>query len=71
VLAAIDLAGDAPTSVSAGPLLAGAFVSFAVGLLAIHWLLRWLQQGRLYLFAWWCIGVGILVLAWQFTDSRP
>jgi undecaprenyl-diphosphatase len=71
VLAAIDLAGDAPTSVSAGPLLAGAFVSFAVGLLAIHWLLRWLYQGRLYLFAWWCIGVGILVLAWQFTDPGP
>jgi undecaprenyl-diphosphatase len=43
----------------------GAAVSFVVGLFALNWLLRWLQAGRLHLFAWWCIPLGIGVVAWQ------
>jgi undecaprenyl-diphosphatase len=47
------------------PLAAGALTAFGVGLLALRWLLRWLEQGRLHLFAWWCIGLGAAVLVWQ------
>jgi len=46
-------------------LLLGGIVSFVVGLAALGWLIRWLQQGRFQQFAWWCIPVGLAVLAWQ------
>lgn len=46
-------------------LLAGGIVSFVVGLVALAWLVRWLEQGRFQFFAWWCIPVGLVVLAWQ------
>lgn len=46
-------------------LLMGGFVSFVVGLAALAWLIRWLQQGRFQQFAWWCIPVGLAVLVWQ------
>ncbi|MGE0609822.1 MAG: undecaprenyl-diphosphate phosphatase [Pirellulales bacterium] len=46
-------------------LLVGAIVSFLVGVLALKWLLHWLQAGRLHWFGWWCIGIGIAVVAWQ------
>ncbi len=54
-------AGSTPITV----LGVGALVSFAVGLLALAWLIRWLDRGRLHLFAWWVIPLGIAVLAWQ------
>jgi undecaprenyl-diphosphatase len=56
-----------PGQVHYGSLTAGAVVSFLVGLLALWWLLKWLQQGRLHLFAWWCIALGAAVLAWQLS----
>jgi len=43
----------------------GAAVSFVVGLVALGWLIRWIDQGKLYLFAWWVIPVGIIVIMWQ------
>ncbi|HUT10962.1 MAG TPA: undecaprenyl-diphosphate phosphatase [Thermoguttaceae bacterium] len=43
----------------------GATVSCAVGLISLWWLVRWLQQGRLYLFAFWVIPLGVAVIAWQ------
>lgn len=46
-------------------LLIGGLVSFVVGLFALHWLIRWLEAGRLRLFAWWCIPLGIGVTIWQ------
>jgi undecaprenyl-diphosphatase len=46
-------------------LLLGATISFVVGLLALWWLIRWLQQGRLQWFAYWCIPVGVIAVAWQ------
>ena len=36
-----------------------------LGLAALGWLLRWLRQGRLHLFAWWCFALGAGVIAWQ------
>ncbi len=43
-------------------LLAGAAVSFGVGLVSLIWLVKWLEKGRLQWFAWWCIPVGVAVI---------
>jgi len=49
-------------------LSAGASVSFVVGVFALWWLIRWLERGRLQLFAWWCIPVGLLIVVWQLWE---
>lgn len=46
-------------------LAAGVVVSFVVGLVALNWLVRWLERGRFAQFAWWCIPLGIAVVVWQ------
>ncbi|HLF05261.1 MAG TPA: undecaprenyl-diphosphate phosphatase [Dehalococcoidia bacterium] len=53
-------------AVAAGPLLLAGVVSFASGLLVVHWFMRWLRRGRLEWFAVYCavIGGGYLLL-WQ------
>jgi len=53
------------TSTPLGYLLLGAGVAFGVGLASLWWLVRWLERGRLQWFAWWCIPVGVIVIAWQ------
>ena len=40
----------------------GAFISFAVGIFALKWLIGWSRQDRLHWFAGWCIPVGVLVI---------
>jgi undecaprenyl-diphosphatase len=46
---------------------AAAAVAFVTGLAAIHWLMRWLRQGRLWWFSGYCAVVGSLaVLLWGF-----
>jgi undecaprenyl-diphosphatase len=47
------------------PLAAGALTALVVGVVSLLWLLKWLEQGRLHLFAWWCIALGIAVVLWQ------
>ena len=44
----------------------GFTVSFAVGIAALIWLMKWLAGGKLYRFAWWLFPLGAAVLAWQF-----
>ena len=44
-------------------LLVGAFISFAVGIVALRWLIGWSHQDRLHWFAWWCIPVGLAAIA--------
>jgi len=46
-------------------LLIGLLVSFAVGLLALYGLLRIIQHGRLYVFAYYLIPLGLVVVFWQ------
>jgi undecaprenyl-diphosphatase len=48
-----------------GLLVMGAAVSFLVGLAALCWLERWLEKGRMHLFAWYVIPLGVAVLIWQ------
>jgi len=52
-----------PTPV--GELMFGAVVAFVVGIFALRWLLAWLQAGKFYQFAYWCIPLGVVVTAWQ------
>ncbi len=46
-------------------LLIGAVVSFVVGLLALRWLIRLVNQQRLHWFAWYCAAAGTLTVGWQ------
>ncbi len=46
-------------------LAAGIAVSFVVGLAALAWLVRWVEQGRIWWFAAWCFPLGVAVLLWS------
>lgn len=65
VLESLKLVHGVPGMPPAGGLLLGAGISFLVGLLALWWLIRWLNKGRLYRFAWYLIPLGGGVLVWQ------
>lgn len=43
----------------------GIVISFLVGLAALWVLVRILETGRLQIFAWWCLPLGVAVVAWQ------
>ena len=43
------------------PSLLGMVCSFAVGLLALRWLSRWLEQGRWHLFGFYCLAASLLM----------
>jgi undecaprenyl-diphosphatase len=61
----------APPAVPWPTLAAGIGISFVVGVLALVWLLRWLEGGKLHWFAWWCIPLGIAVVWWQLAGPGP
>jgi undecaprenyl-diphosphatase len=65
VLELKDVAGEQGTSTPLPYLLLGVAVSFATGLFALWWVVRWLERGRLQYFALWCIPVGIAVIIWR------
>ena len=69
LIEAIDLLGEPAGATPFAALAAGGVLSFIVGLAALTWLVRWLQQGRLHLFAWWVFPLGIAVLAWQLLET--
>ncbi len=46
-------------------LAVGAIVSFAVGLVALRWLVRWVEKGQLHWFAYWLIPFGFAIVIWQ------
>ena len=48
-----------------GILAVGLLVSFLVGLGALALLIRWVRQGRLAMFAYYLVPLGIIVIAWQ------
>lgn len=60
------LRAESVTQSTSPKLLAlGALISFVVGLFSLWLLLRTLEKGKLEWFSYWCIPVGIAVLAWQ------
>lgn len=49
-------------------MLVAFLLAFGSGFLAIHWLMRWLQGGRLWWFALYCVLVGgVSVVMWGLT----
>jgi len=71
VLQAVDLMQNARTTTPLLNLAVGALVAFSVGILALRWLLKWLEAGRLSWFAWWCVPLGIVALIWHLAVSTP
>ena len=65
LLQTVDLIRQPAESTPLAALALGALASFAVGLLSLWWLVRWIRQGRLYYFAGWVIPLGLAVVAWQ------
>ncbi|QDV71614.1 Undecaprenyl-diphosphatase [Rosistilla carotiformis] len=65
VLEMKDLAQSDLTMDRLAPLIVGAVVAFLVGIFALRWLIAWSRRGRLHLFAWWCIPMGIGTILWQ------
>ncbi len=67
LLEAVDAMKEGTTGTSPLNLAIGFFVSFAVGWVALKLLVRWVQQGRLALFAYYLIPLGVAVVAWQLS----
>jgi undecaprenyl-diphosphatase len=61
----MKLAKHGPGPIPMAGLLLGAVASFLVGLAALWWLIRWINQGRLSRFAWYVIPLGAIVVVWQ------
>ncbi|MGI6420049.1 MAG: undecaprenyl-diphosphate phosphatase [Thermoguttaceae bacterium] len=60
-----DVFEHPPADSQPGILAIGALVSFAIGLVALGWLIRWLEGGKLHRFAWWVLILGPVVVGWQ------
>lgn len=59
------LAGEVAVNITWQPMLLGAVISFAVGVLCLRWLIRLLVADRLHWFAIYCLIVGSLTIVWQ------
>ena len=57
--------GDIPLDVSF-QLVIAAGIALGVGLVSMHWLIRWLQQGRLWWFSVYCAFIGTISIAGSF-----
>lgn len=49
-------------------LAVGAIVSFSVGLVALRWLVKWVEKGKLHWFAYWLIPFGFAIVVWQLYE---
>jgi len=65
LLKAIDMVRGTSGGLATGQLLFGAVVSFAVGLFALRFLIRIVEQRKLHWFAYYCLALGSVVTAWQ------
>ncbi len=69
LLEAVDAMKEGTTGTPPLNLAIGFFVSFVVGLGALKLLVRWVQQGRLAMFAYYLIPLGVAVVAWQLMST--
>ncbi|MEM7457319.1 MAG: undecaprenyl-diphosphate phosphatase [Planctomycetota bacterium] len=65
VLEAKDIIEAGTTHTPLVLLLMGAAVACGVGLLALQWLVKWIESGKLHLFAYWVIPLGFALVVWQ------
>jgi len=69
LLEAVDAMKEGTTGTPPLNLAIGFVVSFAVGWVALKLLVRWVQQGRLAMFAYYLIPLGVAVVAWQLLEG--
>jgi len=67
VLEGFNLMNGSTVSTPVTTLLIGAAVAFVVGWFALVLLVRLVQRGRLDLFGYWLIPLGLVVIIWQLT----
>jgi len=60
LLTALDVSGGFQMPIPVA--LAGLISSFAVGVVALKWLLGWLEQGKFHYFGIYCFAVGLITL---------
>ena len=60
LLTALDVSGGFQMPIPVA--LAGLTSSFAVGVVALKWLLGWLEQGKFHYFGIYCLAVGLITL---------
>jgi len=65
VLEGIDVLQEGSTGTPIGSLAIGFVVSMLVGLVALRLLIRWVEQGRLAMFAYYLVPLGVAVVGWQ------
>lgn len=65
LLEGLEILGGQTSTTSAGVLAAGFAVSTVVGLAALAALIRFVQRGRLSVFAWYLVPLGVVVITWQ------
>ncbi len=61
----MELRGGPVDAISWGPMMAGSFAAFAVGVLALRWLVRLVLRQRLNWFSYYCWALGLGVLFWD------
>ncbi len=69
LLEAVDAMKVGTTGTPPMNLVVGFVVSFVVGMGALKLLVRWVQQGRLAMFAYYLIPLGVAVVAWQLMKA--
>ncbi|QDV72265.1 undecaprenyl-diphosphate phosphatase [Botrimarina mediterranea] len=65
VLEMLDVLKEGTTGTPVARLAVGFVVSFVVGLAALALLIQFVKRGRLAVFAWYLVPLGIAVLVWQ------
>ncbi|RIK77080.1 MAG: hypothetical protein DCC67_13110 [Planctomycetota bacterium] len=65
LLETLEVVENGGTSTPASTLVLGFLVSMAVGIAALWVLLRLLRRGRLELFAYYLVPLGLATIAWQ------
>ncbi len=70
VLGIADLAAGRNQLPRLGPLAVGMLIAFVVGVLALRGLLALLERGRLAMLGWWCVLVGLLLVAHEVAAGK-
>ncbi len=65
LLETLDVLETGSTGTSLGLLAIGFVVSFVVGWVALALLIQFVKRGKLALFAWYLLPLGVAVVAWQ------
>ena len=61
LLTALEIGGSFPIPLNVA--IAGFISSFIIGILALKWLLGWLEQGKFYYFGIYCLVIGITTIS--------